>query len=763
MESNGHNDEKQEKPAQEGLFDAQLTFSAPFVEAPQPLTSIVKRDGSTVRFEKDKIAEAIFRAAQAVGGTDRDRAEDLASGVTIYLAKKLKGSVPTVDQVNDAVEKVLIEMGHARTALTYARYRDRRARLRKLREGDTRAIFNELAEARRETGRGETGPGALADASLLFVRTSGETLVTWNRERIVSALVRETGLDESTAEGIAFEVENQILLAGVTTLTAPLIRELVSAKLIEHGLEEHHRRHQRLGVPLYDAERIVCGPNLDGGPFNPEVTGRVLAKAVKREYALTQVFSLDVADAHLRGDLHIHGLGDVDRFHGTVLSLEAIARFGVGLPDSRTFSKPPKYADTLLAQMVNSSAELDNHFSGGVHWDALNVFFAPFVTDFDDRALHQLAQMLIYEYAFRAVVHGNEGAPTEIGIWWDVPPYLKKFDAIGPGGVPTERTYGDYAHVVQKFAWALFDVFKEGGVRGVSFPAPLPVIHIGSSFFKTDGHEAFLNHVAETVSQGRSVRFAYERDEGSRELCESWEPRDTVVQRVTLNLPRLAYLSGDESALMEALDRLVKIAVQAHVQKKTFIEKLFSFDGLGPLGLLALKREGRPYLDMRRATYLVSVTGFNECIQSMTRRAIHESEDAMALSSRLLKRLAHICAESEKCFDLRIRPAQTIETEVSKRFAGLDADAYLEKARPLVKTEQESQELIYSLGARLDEAWEGNPIERARIEGIFHDALLSGALTLVQMPEAGASQRSIVDFIQKVFYQTRNRRVVIAT
>ena len=63
------------------------------------------------------------------GGTDRDRAENLASGVAIYLAKKLKGSVPTVDQVNDAVEKVLIEMGHARTALTYARYRDRRDRL----------------------------------------------------------------------------------------------------------------------------------------------------------------------------------------------------------------------------------------------------------------------------------------------------------------------------------------------------------------------------------------------------------------------------------------------------------------------------------------------------------------------------------------------------------------------------------------------------------------------------------------------------------
>ena len=104
-----------------------------------------------------------------------------------------------------------------------------------------------------------------------------------------------------------------------------------------------------------------------------------MAKAVKREFALAHVFSLDVADAHRRGGLHIHGLGYVDRLYSTVLSLEAIARFGIGLPDSHTFSKPPKYADTLLAQMVNLSAELENHFSGGISWDALNVFFAPFV------------------------------------------------------------------------------------------------------------------------------------------------------------------------------------------------------------------------------------------------------------------------------------------------------------------------------------------------------------------------------------------------
>ncbi len=149
------------KPVQ-GAFDAQLSFDAPFVEAPAPIQSILKRDGREVPFESPKIAQAILRAAHEVGDENEARAEHLAAAVTIYLANTLSGCVPTVDDVHDAVEKVLIEMGHASIALSYVRYRDRRARIRKLREGDISGFLSEFEVARRERvedqGWGVTGP-----------------------------------------------------------------------------------------------------------------------------------------------------------------------------------------------------------------------------------------------------------------------------------------------------------------------------------------------------------------------------------------------------------------------------------------------------------------------------------------------------------------------------------------------------------------------------------------------------------------------------
>ncbi|HOS50586.1 MAG TPA: hypothetical protein PLI10_04120, partial [Bacillota bacterium] len=93
----------------------------------------------------------------------------LASAVAIFLAKKMRGDPPTADDVDDAVERVLIEMGHGRTALVYARYRDRRARVRRLRAGDASPLLNEVAEAQRESAF------APRRASV-FVRTSAEKL-----------------------------------------------------------------------------------------------------------------------------------------------------------------------------------------------------------------------------------------------------------------------------------------------------------------------------------------------------------------------------------------------------------------------------------------------------------------------------------------------------------------------------------------------------------------------------------------------------------
>ena len=94
------------------------------------IRKIVKRDGRTVDYDINKIADAIFKAAQSLGGRDHELSLEIAHEVEDYLLDVCHNQVPTVEQIQDAVEKVLIENGHARTAKEYILYRAERTRAR---------------------------------------------------------------------------------------------------------------------------------------------------------------------------------------------------------------------------------------------------------------------------------------------------------------------------------------------------------------------------------------------------------------------------------------------------------------------------------------------------------------------------------------------------------------------------------------------------------------------------------------------------------
>ena len=107
------------------------------------ITKIRKRDGREVPFNIEKITNAIYKAASATGGRDYDTALKLAEKVVEYLEKNLQKKIPTVEEIQDAVEKILIETGHARTAKEFILYRAERTRIREM---DTRLmrVYEEL-------------------------------------------------------------------------------------------------------------------------------------------------------------------------------------------------------------------------------------------------------------------------------------------------------------------------------------------------------------------------------------------------------------------------------------------------------------------------------------------------------------------------------------------------------------------------------------------------------------------------------------------
>jgi uridine kinase len=110
---------------------------------------VIKRNGIKVPFTPQRITNAIYRAAVAVGGRDRSVAEDLANKVLRYLENSLpQGHIPNVEEIQDAVEKTLIENGHAKVAKAYILYRDERARLRNQRANQTFQVSENIPWAK---------------------------------------------------------------------------------------------------------------------------------------------------------------------------------------------------------------------------------------------------------------------------------------------------------------------------------------------------------------------------------------------------------------------------------------------------------------------------------------------------------------------------------------------------------------------------------------------------------------------------------------
>ncbi len=126
-----------------------------------PFKEIRKRDGRLVPFDAIKITEAIFKAARAVGGSNRDLAENLTGQIISQLQEEgYNGLPPSVEEVQDVVEKVLIENGHARTAKAYILYRDRRTRIREAKSELMDAVKEILVETSRENTNTGNSPSA---------------------------------------------------------------------------------------------------------------------------------------------------------------------------------------------------------------------------------------------------------------------------------------------------------------------------------------------------------------------------------------------------------------------------------------------------------------------------------------------------------------------------------------------------------------------------------------------------------------------------
>ncbi|MDD5475808.1 MAG: anaerobic ribonucleoside-triphosphate reductase [Syntrophales bacterium] len=616
----------------------------------------------------------------------------------------------------------------------------------------------------------------------LFVRTSGEEITVWNRGKIIEALIRETNVDVATAETISLEVERQITSSSMGLLTAPLIREMVNAKLIERGLQGATKMHARLGFPLWDVDHLILYQNKENAnvPHSPEGTNLILAEGIKREYALIKVFSEEVSYAHLVGDIHLHHLGYIDRPYCSCQSLEYIKKFGLNLPNTLATASPAKHAEVLLAHMVRFAAALQGHFSGAIGWLDVNVLFAPYLEGLSETEVDQLAQMMIYEFAQQAVGRGGQTIFTDIHLQWEVPAYLRDARALGPGGTFTGKRYRDYGKEARRFLWALFEAYKRGDASGRPFVFPRPMVHITEDFFSTEGHEAFLIHACEAAVEKGNISFVFDRMEAlNLSECgylypkkspsgtgfgDPWNMRYSTIQNVSINLPRLAYKSGgDEKRLFKLMEDRMELAARAHEQKKYFIEKLLSHGSDGPLSLLTMDHGGSPYLRLPEAVFLMGVVGLNELAKRQTGHHLHESEETQQFGIRFIRKMRDTAHRLTSEYGMNFMLEQSPAESTPYRFARLDLKYFSPEAGRFVRGDIARGEVYYTNSTSFDVAAPVDSFDKIQREGMLHPFIDGDTLSHLRLGTDPPAARTLADYVVKVFQETTNRQITFSS
>lgn len=726
--------------------------------------SIKKRDGSIVPFDKNKITDAIFKAAISVGGEDKIMADEMALAVAFFLRKKFGSQIPSIEEIQDAVEKVLMETGHAKTAKAYILYRERRAHARR-----------SLRVRKKIQGHADT-----TDMSLLVTPAARDELVPWNKAKITFALQKEAGLDITLASEIASAVETKIINSNYRQISTTLVRELVDNELFERGLSAKLKRQTLIGVPIYDLEKVILTKSKENSNIatnNPEAVNLCIAETVLKQYALQRIFSEDIADAHMKGMIHAHDLGYPTRVYCSSHSLEYIKKYGLKLGGLDTQSAPAKYARTLTGHLNTFLASMQAYYAGALGVGYINIMYAPYIENLSDDELRQEAQHLIFSGSQNAFSRGGQSLFIDHNVHTGVPNYLKKIPAIGSKGQYTGKTYADYEKPAQRFLKAMLDVWRAGDKNGKPFAFPKCDIHINEDTFNDPAQMELLEYAAQAASENGAPYFVFDRDEVTLSACcrlrtqiednymieHPESMRFCGFQNITINLPQAAYRAGkgNINGLYKEIESCMNIAFKAHLQKKEFCSKLMAEPGLPLWELGKIAQDGRPYVDLNKATYIIGIIGLNECVQFLIGKQLHEGEDVFMLGLKIISFMHIKAKEAGKKLGLKFSLEESPAESATRRLAKVDLRNFAE-AESVIKGDIDNDAYYYTNSIHFVPDAPVDMITRIEKQAKFHTMIESGAIIHAFVGEKLPSASSIMNLVKKTYYNTQAAQLTIS-
>ena len=413
------------------------------------------------------------------------------------------------------------------------------------------------------------------------------------------------------------------------------------------------------------------------------VGGLILSNsgAITANYWLSEVYDEEIANAHRNGDLHLHDLSMLTGYCAG-WSLKQLIQQGLGIP-GKINSTPASHLSTLCNQMVNFLGIMQNEWAGAQAFSSFDTYLAPFVRV--DKLSQKEVKQCIQSFIFGVNTPSRWGtqAPfSNITLDWTVPADLRDLPAI-VGGKEQDFTYGDCQKEMDMVNKAFIEIMTEGDANGRGFQYPIPTYSITKDFDWSEtennrllfemtakyGTPYFSNYINSDMepSDVRSMCCRLRLD--LRELRKksggyfgSGESTGSVGV-VTINMPRIAYLSKTEEEFYQRLDRMMDIAARSLKTKRTVITKLLD------AGLY-------PYTKYYLGTFenhfsTIGLVGMNEaCLNA---RWLHKDltnpeaqEFTKAVLNHMRERLSDYQEKYGDLYNLEATPAESTSYRLAK-------------------------------------------------------------------------------------------------
>jgi anaerobic ribonucleoside-triphosphate reductase len=332
------------------------------------------------------------------------------------------------------------------------------------------------------------------------------------------------------------------------------------------------------------------------------VGGLILSNsgAVTANYWLSEIYDNEIAEAHRNADIHIHDLSMLTGYCAG-WSLKQLIQEGLGGIDGKITSSPAKHLSVLCNQMVNFLGIMQNEWAGAQAFSSFDTYLAPFVKT--DRLTYPEVKKCIESFIYGVNTPSRWGtqAPfSNITLDWTVPDDLAELPAI-VGGKEMDFRYKDCKKEMDMINRAFIETMIEGDANGRGFQYPIPTYSITSDFDWSDtennrllfemtskyGTPYFSNYINSDMqpSDVRSMccRLRLDLRELRRKTGGFFGSGESTgsVGVVTINMPRIAYLSKDEREFYRRLDHMMDLSARSLKVKRDVITKLLN-EGLYP-------------------------------------------------------------------------------------------------------------------------------------------------------------------------------------